>query len=150
MINPSDSIRFINVVSKKVRIHFNEMDATLFEFVEEIRKQKGMVKGPLFYSLNNVPMDEMMNVEMFMPVYEDSLSLPEAMSFHSYYSVENMFSICVYHDFEKFTEQAYRMLFEYMEENNLQQATPIYHVLSGDRSFPYMFVKIGAGPTIER
>lgn len=68
MINPNDSIRFTNVVSKQYRFYYEDMDKVIKEFLGDIDKKGAVVEGPLFYSLNNIPMDKMMNVELFMPI----------------------------------------------------------------------------------
>lgn len=84
-----------------------------------------------------------MNVEFFMPVREDYVDTKDIMEFHSYFSIENMISHSIYDKVEQNTELVYRLLLDYIEENELQQVTPIFHVMSGDRSFPYIFIKIG-------
>ena len=54
-----------------------------------------------------------------------------------------MISVCIFSDFEKNTEVAYKVLLDYIEHNEWHQVTPIFHVISGDQSLPYLFVKIG-------
>ncbi|MBA4535591.1 DUF5085 family protein [Bacillus aquiflavi] len=142
MINPNDSIRYMNVVSKTYHFHYNDIDDIMKRFLTEV-VQNTMIKGPLFYSINNVPMDEMVNAEFFMPIEEDHLELGNEMYFHSYYAVEDMLSICLYDQFEKHTEVAYHMLLEYMEQNDLTQTTPFFHVISGDETLQYVFIKVG-------
>lgn len=143
MVNASDSIRFTNVISRKYRFHYKEMNDWLEGFMKDIIQQNVTIKGPLFYSIQNVPMDEMVHAEFFMPVEEDSLTLREGMYFHSYFSIEDMISVCVFKDFEKNIEVAYKVLLDYIEHNEWHQVTPIFHVISGDQSLPYLFVKIG-------
>lgn len=142
MINPKDYIRYINVVSRKYRSHYQDFDDALKDFVEELVSINVTLKGPLFYSINNVPMEEMVNLEFFMPIEEDSI-IQEDLQFHSYYSIEDMVSITIYNNIKQETEIAYKLLLEYIEENQLQQATPIYHIISGDDEFQYMMIKIG-------
>ncbi|WP_186577125.1 DUF5085 family protein [Aquibacillus kalidii] len=143
MINSSDSIKYKNVISKKYTFHFKDMEQKLKEFINEIDQLQLKVKGPLFYSLNNVPRDEVMHAEFFMPVINENVQVNEQMYFHSYYSIDHMISTIVYNDVEKVTEEAYASLFHYMEQNKLYQVTPIFHILSGDESLPYSFIKIG-------
>ncbi|NLM35634.1 MAG: DUF5085 family protein [Clostridiales bacterium] len=143
MINNQDSIRYRNVLSRKYRFHYSDMNKAIEDFMEKLSELKATGKGPFFYSLNNVPMDEIMNVEFFMPVREDYVDTKDIMEFHSYFSIENMISHSIYDKVEQNTELVYRLLLDYIEENELQQVTPIFHVMSGDRSFPYIFIKIG-------
>ena len=81
MVNASDSIRFTNVISRKYRFHYKEMNDRLEGFMKDIIQQNVTIKGPLFYSILNVPMDEMVHAEFFMPIEEDSLTLREGMFF---------------------------------------------------------------------
>ncbi|MDQ0885074.1 hypothetical protein QFZ81_000162 [Paenibacillus sp. V4I9] len=81
MINVSDSIRFTNVISRKFRFHYKEMNDRLEGFMKDIIHQNATIKGPLFYSILNVPTDEMVHAEFFMPVEEDSITLMEGMYF---------------------------------------------------------------------
>ncbi len=148
MINPNDSIRFTNVVSKKFRFHYHEMNAVMNGFLQEVAKFGVTMKGPFFYSINNVPMDEMVNSELFMPIREDAIPDQNDFEFHSYFSMEDMASVCLHKEFEKNTQVAYHMLLTYFEEANLRQNTPIFHVVSGDEGFRYMFIKIGYAPEV--
>ncbi|PTY77956.1 DUF5085 domain-containing protein [Heyndrickxia sporothermodurans] len=143
MINPKDAIRYTNVLSKRVYFHYTEIDSILKQFLHEVIQQKARIKGPLFYSITNVPMDEMVHAELFMPIKEDSIVTMEDYYFHSYYNVEDMLSICLFDHFEQKTEIAYHMLLDYIEHNGLNQITPFYHVISGDEIFQYVFIKVG-------
>ncbi|THF73930.1 DUF5085 family protein [Cohnella fermenti] len=149
MVNPSDSIRHTNVLSKRYRFHYTEMERALEQFTSEVDRLQASPKAPLFYSLNNVPMDEFMNVEFFLPVQEDRVDVRDDMIFHSYFSVEDMISCSIHTHIEAYTEVAYRILLEYIKQKELLQATPVFHVLSGDRTLPYLSLKIGVQPKSE-
>lgn len=146
MILLEDSIRYTNVISKKYRYHYNDMNEIMESFINEIINVNATVKGPMFYSINNVPMDKMVNAELFMPVHEDKVVIKDDMLFHSYYNIENMITFCLYDQFEKTSEIGYSSLLQYMKQNQLRQVTPIFHVFSGDRSLQYLFIKIGVTP----
>ncbi|WP_243291286.1 DUF5085 family protein [Bacillus sp. FJAT-47783] len=143
MINPKDSIRYTNVVSKKYRFHYKDIDEIMKQFLNEVVQHEVTIKGPLFYSMNNVPMDEIVNVEFFMPINEDVIEMKKDMYFHSYYAIENMYSIYLYNHFEKDTEIAYSMLLNAIEQSNVNQVTPFFHVISGDETFQYVSIKVG-------
>lgn len=102
------------------------MEEVIQEFITEILDSNGTLKGPLFYSLNNIPKDEIIHIELFMPIEEDMIPLRENQLFHSYFSVEDMISVCLFQTFETRTEVAYRVLIDYMEEHHLKQITPIF------------------------
>jgi len=144
-----DSIRYTNVISKGYYFHYKDMNQIMEQFASEIVEVNATVKGPLFYSINNVPMDEMIYAELFMPVYEDKVELKEDMYYHSYYNIENMITIGIHEQFETTTEVAYATLMHYMETNQLKQITPIFHIMSGDTSMQYVFIKIGVFPIQE-
>lgn len=143
MINPSDAIRYTNVLSKNFRFHYKNIDSIMKQFLNEVIQQRATIKGPLFYSINNVPMDEMVEADFFMPIEEDSVEVMKDYYFHSYYDIEDMLSICLFDHFERDTEIAYHMLLEYMEQNGLNQTTPFFHIITGDESLQYIFIKVG-------
>lgn len=143
MINPQDHIRYKNVVSRKYRFHYHEMEDVMKDFVNDVIEQKGTIKGPLFYSINNVPLNEMVSGEFFMPIIEDSIELLEDMYFHSYFSIENMASVILHNRFEENTEIVYKLLLEFIEDNEMQQVTPFFHVISGDETLQYLTIKMG-------
>ena len=143
MINPNDSIRFSNVLSRSYRFHYLDMNEALEDFLHDVGSLKATVRGPLFYSIHNVPHDEIVNAEFYLPMEDDWIKPVDDMRFHSYFSIENMVSLCIAENIEAKTEAAYKLLFDYLEEHELEQATPIFHVVSGDETFQYSFIKIG-------
>ncbi|RJX39128.1 DUF5085 family protein [Paenibacillus pinisoli] len=149
MVLVGDSIRFTNVISKKYYYHFNDMKTVMESFINEIIGVHATVKGPLFYALYNVPLDEMMMAEFFMPVEEDQVELPEDMRYHSYYNIEDMLGVAIHKQFETATEEAYASLIQYMNLNGYTQITPIYHLFSGDNTMQYVHIKIGYAPAEE-
>jgi Domain of unknown function (DUF5085) len=118
MINPNDAIRYTNVVSKTYRFHYKSIDDMIRSFLNELVQHKATIKGPLFYSLNNVPIDEMVHAEFFMPIEEDHIEGMKDMYFHSYYAIEDMISICLFDQYEKKTEIAYHMLLDFIDKND--------------------------------
>jgi len=145
MINPNDSIRFTNVVSSKYSFHYSEFKEVMQNFIESVVRCDASVNGPLFYSINNVPKDEMVSAEFFIPVEEDQINGTGGMKFHSYFCVEDMISICLYQNFQQQTEVAYALLLEYVAQNQLKQVTPIFHVITGDETLQYVYIKMGVG-----
>lgn len=142
MINPNDHIQLCSVVSHRYDIHYSEMEQTLQQFLRDVTTAEATINGSFFYALHNMPMDGMMQIEVFVPIEEQSFQI-DGFRFHSYYSVESMISINVVNNFEQYTEKAYVLLFEYLQQHQLLQNTPIYHVVHNDVSFPYMTIKIG-------
>lgn len=150
MINSNDAIRYTNVVSKKYRFHYLDMKEVIEDFLQSIARQKLTIKGPLFYSINNVPLDEWVVGELFMPIKEDEIMREDNLSFQSYFYIESMVSHCLFTRFEEFTQVSYRILLDFIEHQGLTQTTPIFHVLSGDETLQYVFIKIGTAIMGER
>ncbi|MBL3199519.1 DUF5085 family protein, partial [Klebsiella pneumoniae] len=45
-------------------------------------------------------------------------------------------------DYETLTEYAYAEMLQYMEDNELDMISPIYHIFSGDEELQYVEIKI--------
>ncbi|HDR7354486.1 Uncharacterized protein BCZB5J_02018 [Bacillus cereus] len=142
MIIEGQSIAYTNVVSKEYYIHYTYMKDSIDDFMLEIKKAKLTAKGPLFYALKNVPSDENMYIELFMPIYEDKVPPLETMKFRSYYYVDDMLVKRLTGDYETLTEYAYAEMLQYMEDNELDMISPIYHIFSGDEELQYVEIKI--------
>ena len=56
-------------------------------FVTKIAAKGYDPKGPFFYSLNNVPMDEMVDIEMFLPIHQNTFAAGDGLRFDSYFEV---------------------------------------------------------------
>lgn len=143
MINPNDSIRYTNVLSSSYRCHFKDLNRAVETFLNNVIEQEATPKGPLFYSLTNVPKDEVVQGELYMPIEESFIETSRDMCFHSYFGIEDMISICVHTEIERNTEVAYHMLLTHIEQVQLRPATPFFHVISGDDTLQYVFIKMG-------
>ena len=146
IVNPHDELLASNVLSRKYTFHFNEWETHFSQFLQEVGDMGVTVRGPVFYSINNVPINETVNAEFFISIEEDLQPSDTDMAFRSYYGIEQMVSICLYDDPINRTEEAYARLLYHIEHSQLQQITPIFHVMSGDEDFQYMMIKIGVHP----
>lgn len=142
MIFLNDHIRYERVLSKNYEFYYEELGTYLTSFLEEVKKAGAHPNGPVFYSLNNVPKDKIMKVEFFIPVKENIDTMGD-MKFHSFYSVEQMISMRITNDFEQNTQAAYSALFQFMQNQNLKQLTPPYHVVDTVGEQPFVTIKIG-------
>ncbi|MBO0468352.1 DUF5085 family protein [Enterococcus plantarum] len=122
-----EKIGFQNVVSKRTKFYYSEMEKHYQDFVLGITSEGYSLKGPYFYSINNVPTDEMIDIEMFFPIIEDTFEIKEY-QFSSYFEINQLVKTIIVGDFDIKTEQAYAELLATLEENNLNVATPFYHV----------------------
>ncbi len=143
-IQLEEKIAFQNVVSQRKKFHYKKMGEEFQNFVSSIVDSGYTLKGPYFYSLNNTPMDEIVDIEMFFPIYEktfDTYKFPQS-SYNSYFEIGPVFKNIVVGNFEKNTEQIYAELIATLEINDLEINTPFFHVLSEDGS-NYTYIYLG-------
>ena len=131
-----------NVVSRRATFHYGELDARVQAFVSDVVAQGGTPTEPCFYSLNNVPMDEMTDVELFIPIIESSFAPGDGMRFHSYFEVFPTVRGTVTGDFTTRTEYVYALLLASVERRGWEVNAPFYHVFPADGS-PYVSVYLG-------
>ncbi|MBC1412861.1 DUF5085 family protein [Listeria welshimeri] len=132
---------FQNVVSKRTKFHYSEMEKNYEDFASGITDGGYSIKGPYFYSLNNVPTDEMIDVEMFFPIIENSFEV-EGYQFASYFEINQLLKTTIVGDFDRTTEHSYAGLLVTLEENKLNLATPFYHIFPKNGS-KYVDLYIG-------
>ena len=123
-----DRLAYQNVVRRNFRAHYSEMEAQMNDFIAGILEAGYRLKGPFFYSLNNVPLDEIVDIDLFFPIYDDFFQL-EGYEFSTYFEVKQLLKTVVTHDFQTLTEYAYALLVATIEENGLELQTPFYHIL---------------------
>ncbi|MBP2622284.1 DUF5085 family protein [Streptococcus panodentis] len=126
-----EKIAFQNVVRKRASFHYSEMDKHLSQFVSELTEAGYQLKGPFFYSLNNVPLNEIVDIEMFMPISNNAFHL-EGYKFSTYFEVRDLLKTVVKGDFSAMTEVGFAKLVLSLEENDLEIATPFYHIVPQD------------------
>lgn len=150
MISTSESIACKNVVAKEYYWHYKDFGEAIEDFIRiVVEDHKLTLKGNLFYSLNNMPMDEMMYITMFAAVEEAYCISLKDLEFRSYFYIDNMLMLRFSGEYEALTEYAYAELLNFMYENNLEQVTPFFHELAGDISKQYVQIKVGIMPNEE-
>jgi len=135
-------LAFQNVVSSRERFHYRELALRFEEFTSAITQKGYDPKGPFFYSLNNVPMDETVDIEMFLPIRQGIFDEAPGLLFHSYFEVSPLLRGVVTGDFENRTEQVYAQLLGTLDANGLEINSPFFHMVQNDVS-PYAFVYVG-------
>lgn len=131
-----------NVVSSRAKFHYSELAAHFDRFAARIAAKGYDAKGPLFYSLNNVPMDEMVDIEVFLPIRQAAFTAEEGLRFDSYFEVFPLLRGVVTGEFESQTERVYAELLATLEANNLEINSPFFQVSYKDPS-PYVLVFVG-------
>lgn len=137
-----EKLAYQNVVSRRATFHYSTLGAQLAAFVSDVVRRGGTPKGPYVYSLNNVPLDEITDIEFFLPIREDTFTAEEGTRFHSYFEVGPLVKGIVTGDFEHRTEQVYAQLLAALDGNGLEINAPFFHVLPEDGS-KYASVYVG-------
>lgn len=137
-----DQIRYQNVISKRYKFYYEEIGRCLQQFLSEAKTLGVHPKGEIFYALNNVPSDGVMNVEFFLPIKEESVEESNDIHFHSYFSMENMMSLRVRGNFETGIPNAYSAMLQLIEATGLKQISPIFHMVDKVSNEGFITVKI--------
>lgn len=120
-------IGFQNVVSKRETFYYTQLEEKYKQFMVDITSAGYRLKGPFFYSMNNVPLDKMVDIELFFPIYDEVFSV-ENYQFRSYFEINQLVKTIIIGDFETTTEQSYAELLATLEMNKFSIETPFYHV----------------------
>ena len=123
-----NKIAFQNVVRQRLSFHYSEMEEHLEQFIKGIVEAGYQLKGPFFYSLNNVPLNEVIEIELFMPISNDVFSL-KGYNFSTYFEISNLLKTIIKGDLKTLTEIEYAKLIIALEESGLEMVTPFYHVV---------------------
>lgn len=123
-----NKIAFQNVVRQRLSFHYSEMEEHLEQFINGIVEAGYQLKGPFFYSLNNVPLNEVIEIELFIPISNDLFSL-KGYNFSTYFEISNLLKTIIKGDLKTLTEIEYAKLIIAMEKNDLEMVTPFYHVV---------------------
>ncbi|WKB36151.1 DUF5085 family protein [Terrilactibacillus sp. S3-3] len=145
MIIENERIACRNIISKRYDINYRELEAARNDFLQWISNMRLTPNGNLFYSLNNVPNDGRIKIELFAGVREDDVRGDKDFSFRSYFAVDNMLMTYFSGNVERLTEKAYIELLNFMEDNELEMASPFFFFIffKGDAAFPYVEIKVG-------
>ena len=137
-----ESLAYQNIVSRRATFHYSELGEYLHAFLSDVARHEGTPRGACFYSLNNVPMDEMTDIEFFLPVTHGTPVMGDDLLFHTYFEVAPLARTVVTGHLEQRTEYAYAQLLAALESRELTINTPFFHVFPDDAS-PYVAVYLG-------
>lgn len=129
-----EKLAYQNVVSRRAKFHYSRLGEHLESFVSDVVRVGGTPKGPYFYSLNNVPMDEITDIEIFIPIQERLLTPEEGMLFHSYFEIGPLARGVVTGDVEDQTELVYAQLLAGLDSRGFVINAPFFHVFPSDGS----------------
>ena len=146
MVIENEKVMYKNVVSHTYYIHYQQFELALDDFNEKLTKAKCTVKGPLFYGLHNMPTDEKMLVELFMPIEQSYIEDPGELVFQSYFHLDNMLMTRVKGKFEINTEFSYEDILMHAVEQNYLLTSPMYHIFKGDEDLHWVELKMKVKP----
>lgn len=133
-VTAHERLAYQNVVSSRATFHYSELAERFDRFVSRIAAKGCDPTGPFFYSLNNVPMEELVDIEMFLPIQQHTFHAEEGLVFHSYFEVSPLLRGVVKGDLENQTELVYAHLLATAESNDWQINSPFYHLPQRDVS----------------
>ncbi|TQR21386.1 DUF5085 family protein [Psychrobacillus vulpis] len=128
MIVENHQIAYRNVASKLYNFLPEEIDTALMDFDSILTSHGYHPTGPIFFSIISDPTAEVMTAQLFLPIAENYFSLPkeEEVNFSSYFNVDNLLMTRVTENYEVQSQVKYWELFNYMNEHNMTQKTPIF------------------------
>lgn len=141
MIVDYEELMYKNVVWHTYEIYYKDFEKALEDFNQKLISANLTVNGPLFYSLNNIPHDEIMQVDMYMPVEQSFVGKESDLHFQSYFYIDQMIMTRITGDFETNTEFAYDELLKYCLEHEYIIVSPMYHVIRGDDEIQWIELK---------
>jgi len=142
MVIEGENIMYRNVVCHSYEIHYTDFEKALDDFNEKLVQAGLTINGPLFYALHNAPLEEIMDIDIYIPVEQQYVDPATNLLFQSYFYIENMLMTRVKEDFNVNTEKAYEEIFRYAIDVNLQIASPMYHIIRGDEELQWVDLKI--------
>ena len=141
MIVDYDELMYKNVVWHSYEIYYKDFEKALEDFNDKLVNAELTVNGPLFYGLNNIPHDEIMQVDIYMPVEQSFVAKDADLNFQSYFYIDNMIMTRITSDFETNIELAYDELLKYTKENDYNIISPMYHVVKEDDELQWVELK---------
>ncbi|PNY19781.1 DUF5085 family protein [Streptococcus parauberis] len=130
-VSIKESLFMENVVRQRHSFNINQLEEKLEQFVSEAEALQLTPTGQLMYSMNNTPLDEIVDIEFFLPIEEVNIS-SDQLHFSSYLEFNNIIYSTLTHDYQSLTEEAYAKLFLTLENNDRELVTPFYHLFSID------------------
>jgi|SRR5699024_8934568 len=146
MVIEEEMIMYRNVVWHSYECHYSDFENVLSDFSDKVTNATLTINGPLFYALKNVPLDKMMEVDIFIPVEQSYVLNDMPLRMQTYYYVDNMLMTRVIDNVEEKTEKAYAKLLNYATEHGLEVVSPIFHEFKGDEEFHWVEIKVKVEP----
>ena len=142
MVVDFETMMYKNVVWHTYEIHFSQFELAMEDFNVKLVKANLTVAGPLFYALHNIPFDEKMLIDIYIPVEQSDIPKDSDLFFQSYFYIDEMLMTRVRDNFKVKTEKAYDELFQYAIRNDYQINSPIFHILRGDDEGEWVELKV--------
>lgn len=143
MIFKEDKMQYTNVYSKRYLCKYSEMGVCMEDFLQILKVSGAVRKGGLFYSLNQITEDEVIEIEFFQPVKEYCNIQYSGFLFHSYFFLEHMISSVVLRNYDRI-EENYAEIMMYIESRGLQEKSNFYAEIHNNGNEKYLILKMAA------
>lgn len=141
MIYENDSIGYMNVYSKRYICHYKKLGVCMKEFMETLKHAGIKRNGELFYTINNISKDAMLEIELFQAANGYYAVQDEKIRFHSYYYLSGMLSSVVLDDFDNI-EWKYAEIMQYMEQKDKKAQSNFYNEVHSNGAKKYLIIKV--------
>lgn len=142
MVVDFETMMYKNVVWHTYEIHFSQFELAMEDFNDKLVDANLTVAGPLFYALHNIPFDEKILIDIYIPIEQSYVPKESDLFFQSYFYIDEMLMTRVRDHFEARTEIAYDELFQYAFRHDYQINSPIFHILRGDDEGEWAELKV--------
>lgn len=88
MVIAEESLMYRNVVWHSYKLHYADFERALDDFNQKLVNANLTVNGPIFYALHNVPLDEVMEIDIYVPVEQTYVSWEKGLLFQTYLYIE--------------------------------------------------------------
>ncbi|MEW4306159.1 DUF5085 family protein [Rossellomorea marisflavi] len=147
MLFTDHTLTYMNVASKLYRFAPEELEMAFEDFAGILENNGYNPTGDLFFCIISNPLeDEIMTAEIFLPIEEDRIDLPESENVHfrSYFYLKDMVMSRVMENFDEFSQYTFWEIVECIERSNQTQSTPMFVVYKQSPSGK-TYVEMSAG-----
>ncbi len=141
MIVENETIMYKNVVWHSYEIHNSQFEKAVKDFNEKLVEANLTIVGPLFYGLKNIPDEEILAVDIYMPVEQSYIAEGGDLNFQSYFYIDDMIMTRVKGDVEVNTESVFDEFLRYAIDKDYAIVSPIFHIIRGDDETQWVELK---------
>ncbi|PHK48733.1 DUF5085 family protein [Staphylococcus edaphicus] len=137
------NMMFRNVVYKEY-LDFNifELDTCAKDFYKLISEHNLKKNGPLIMAYTQVMKENMVNIELMLPVNKP-LTSNENLNFRTYLCIDEMLhGRMIGEDYENQEKKVLTEIERFSKENNLKRISPYYHIINEVEGLKWIDIKV--------